>query len=42
MDFELPPDIDFDRYFRGVFDAMVARIYGQCSDVTEPRGAKAN
>ena len=25
MDFELPPDIDADHYFRGVSDAMVAR-----------------
>ena len=80
MDFELPPDIDADHYFRGVSDAMVARgwregpapnqhmfgrnlskdgvnailypdrdtltrgvarIYGQCHDMSDHRGAKA-
>jgi hypothetical protein len=80
MDFELPPDIDADHYFRGVADAMaargwreglapnehmfgrnlskdgvnailypdrdtplrgVARIYGQCHDISDHRGAKA-
>jgi hypothetical protein len=80
MDFELPPDIDADHYFRGVSDAMVARgwregpapnqhmfgrnlskdgvnailypdrdtpargvarIYGQCHDMSDHRGTKA-
>jgi hypothetical protein len=80
MNFELPPGIDVDQYFRGVSAAMVAsgwregpapnqhlfgrnlskdgvnalvysdrdtpggvaRIYGQCHDMTDHRGAKSD